>query len=253
MSRSTFEALTVRVDRFIDMDFEGYSGWHDRTKVGSPAYRPAIQQVRSEFIDFLRVCHTRRLAKPSLSMLQIGLGMGGGSHFAFSQVFASTTTIDSNPEVIDRYGRRLEAYSVAEGLSFEHEEGEARAEIVHGFSNTRGLLRSLRARGLRFDAVFIDGDHSLNGVATDWICYEPFVVPGGIVAFHDRVPQPELVHRRAVHVFVEWLLHQPFSPGTVAELGSELGIFYYVKETELVPCLTDSMVTGFLRMRDDPT
>jgi len=35
------------------------------------------------------------------------------------------------------------------------------------------------------DLVFIDGDHSEEGVAADWEAWHSFVVPGGAVVFHD--------------------------------------------------------------------
>lgn len=35
------------------------------------------------------------------------------------------------------------------------------------------------------DFVFIDGDHSYEGVKTDWNCWTPRIIPGGIVALHD--------------------------------------------------------------------
>jgi predicted O-methyltransferase YrrM len=35
------------------------------------------------------------------------------------------------------------------------------------------------------DLVFIDGDHSEEGVAADWEAWQAFVVPGGVVVFHD--------------------------------------------------------------------
>lgn len=38
------------------------------------------------------------------------------------------------------------------------------------------------------DFLFIDGDHSYDGVKADYEMYAPFVRPGGIVAFHDIVP-----------------------------------------------------------------
>jgi predicted O-methyltransferase YrrM len=40
----------------------------------------------------------------------------------------------------------------------------------------------------KLDFLFIDGDHSLEGVANDYRMYGPHVRPGGIVAFHDIVP-----------------------------------------------------------------
>lgn len=35
------------------------------------------------------------------------------------------------------------------------------------------------------DFLFIDGDHSYEGVRADWLVWSPVVRPGGIVAFHD--------------------------------------------------------------------
>lgn len=43
--------------------------------------------------------------------------------------------------------------------------------------------RSLKSKKLDF--LFIDGDHSYEGVKTDFLNYSPLVRPGGIVAFHD--------------------------------------------------------------------
>ena len=38
----------------------------------------------------------------------------------------------------------------------------------------------------KIDYLFIDGDHSYQGVKTDWDLYSPFLKPGSIVAFHDK-------------------------------------------------------------------
>lgn len=42
------------------------------------------------------------------------------------------------------------------------------------------------------DFLFIDGDHTFQGVQSDFIEYAPLVAPGGIIAFHDVVPYPEV-------------------------------------------------------------
>ena len=42
------------------------------------------------------------------------------------------------------------------------------------------------ARGdLRPDFVFIDGDHSYEGLRADWLGWSPLVTPGGMIALHD--------------------------------------------------------------------
>ena len=39
-----------------------------------------------------------------------------------------------------------------------------------------------------FDFIFVDGDHSLEGITRDWHDWSPRVVEGGIVALHDTRP-----------------------------------------------------------------
>lgn len=45
--------------------------------------------------------------------------------------------------------------------------------------------------GRKFDFLFIDGDHEYNGVLEDLIQWYSLVRPGGLIAFHDIVPDEE--------------------------------------------------------------
>ncbi len=45
-------------------------------------------------------------------------------------------------------------------------------------------------KGESYDFIFIDGDHSYEGVAADFINYRPLLSPGGCIAFHDIVDTP---------------------------------------------------------------
>jgi len=45
--------------------------------------------------------------------------------------------------------------------------------------------------GERLDFLFIDGDHTYEGVKQDFEKYSPHVKEGGIIAFHDIVDRPE--------------------------------------------------------------
>lgn len=58
-----------------------------------------------------------------------------------------------------------------------------------------------------FDAAFIDGDHSYEGVRADWLNYSPLIRSGGLVAFHDTWPNAERVEPGIVR-FVDELRHQ---------------------------------------------
>ncbi|MEM4674909.1 MAG: class I SAM-dependent methyltransferase, partial [Nitrososphaerota archaeon] len=42
----------------------------------------------------------------------------------------------------------------------------------------------------KLDFLFIDGDHTYEGVKRDFEIYSPLVRRGGIIAFHDIVPGP---------------------------------------------------------------
>lgn len=55
------------------------------------------------------------------------------------------------------------------------------ATLILGDSHAAEVIEMVRALA-PFDAVFIDGDHSKNGVRQDWETYGPL---GRIVAFHD--------------------------------------------------------------------
>jgi cephalosporin hydroxylase len=87
-------------------------------------------------------------------------------------------------------------FSVDLGLSFER-------CLVHArFATRRQKIVSLRAdsrnpetlnrvrsllRGQPLDLLFIDGDHSYEGVKADFTNYRSLVRPGGLIVFHDIV------------------------------------------------------------------
>jgi cephalosporin hydroxylase len=46
--------------------------------------------------------------------------------------------------------------------------------------------------GREVDFLMIDGDHTYAGVADDYRAYSRFVADGGLIAFHDILPHPEV-------------------------------------------------------------
>ncbi len=52
-------------------------------------------------------------------------------------------------------------------------------------------VRSLFVSG-PVDFAFIDGDHTYAGVKADFVNYGPLVRPGGLIAFHDILPRPDM-------------------------------------------------------------
>jgi Methyltransferase domain len=73
-----------------------------------------------------------------------------------------------------------------------------------------------RLAGRQLDFLFIDGDHSYQGVRQDYEDYSPFVKTGGVIGFHDivqRATHPELevwrfwqelkASQKVTHEFIE--------------------------------------------------
>lgn len=121
------------------------------------------------------------LAAQSPSILcEIGT-FRGGNLLLFSRVAAPTATIISID--ID--------YGSIKQLAFPHlaRPGQ-QIYCLHGDSHTSQTFAKVRKiLGDRLiDFLFIDGDHTLQGVKTDYEMYSLLMRPGGIIALHDIVP-----------------------------------------------------------------
>lgn len=67
------------------------------------------------------------------------------------------------------------------GIDFYDIEGDSHLPEILG--------RVQQIQGVKFfDVAFIDGDHTEEGVRRDFELYAPLVKPGGVVAFHDTIP-----------------------------------------------------------------
>jgi cephalosporin hydroxylase len=63
---------------------------------------------------------------------------------------------------------------------------------VHGNSHSSEVFDKVQAilAGRQVDLLFIDGDHTYDGVRSDYLMYQPLVRSGGLIAFHDIVKTP---------------------------------------------------------------
>ena len=62
-----------------------------------------------------------------------------------------------------------------------------RLHIVEGDSQASTTIDLVRSVTETIDVLFLDGDHSGDGVRADFERWSPLVRPGGLVAFHDTV------------------------------------------------------------------
>jgi len=150
-------------------------------------YRVSIAplQVPSEIIRFLQM--TKEL-KP-LTVLEIGTARGG-TLFLFTRVAmpeARLVTVDlpGGP-----FGGGYPDWMSVLLRSFARDK--QRIDLVRGDSHsdrTNRLVREL-VGSIPVDVLFIDGDHTYEGVRRDFETYSGLVRKGGLVAFHDIVPGP---------------------------------------------------------------
>ncbi len=137
---------------------------------------PSHQQ-RGEILEFIRFARER---EPKVAM-EIGTAQGG-TNFLLSQLLGQLENmigVDlhvSNRRLLGRYGR--------EGVTLSFVEGSSRAD------ETLDRVREILA-GRSIDVLFIDGDHSYFGVREDFRIYRDLVREGGLIAFHDIVPDSE--------------------------------------------------------------
>jgi predicted O-methyltransferase YrrM len=70
--------------------------------------------------------------------------------------------------------------------------GRQTLHIITGDSHSPHTLSTITKKlgPAKLDFLFIDGDHSYDGVKRDFEMYSPLVRTGGLVAFHDIVPHP---------------------------------------------------------------
>jgi cephalosporin hydroxylase len=80
--------------------------------------------------------------------------------------------------------------------------GRQKLHLLRADSHSDETLKSVSSlvADKQLDFLFIDGDHTYDGVKADFEMYSPFVRKGGIVAFHDIAIHPQETGC-AVHLF----------------------------------------------------
>jgi predicted O-methyltransferase YrrM len=142
-------------------------------------------QVRSELREFLLFVQELR----PRAVLEIGTALGG-TFFLLTRVAAPDAvlvTVDlSSPQDLrfggGDVGRRAPLY---EAFAVDQQ----RVRFLAGDSHTPEMRERVETEfaGREVDLLFIDGDHSEEGVRTDYRLYRDLVRAGGAIAFHDIV------------------------------------------------------------------
>lgn len=142
-------------------------------------------QLRPEIEGLLQ----RLREEPPRRMLEIGT-WSGGSLFLFSQV----ATVDAHMISVDlpdgEFGGGYPAWKTP--LYRRFARSGQRLDLLRADSHDPGTFKQVE--GLlddeKLDFLFIDGDHSYEGVRQDFEMYSPLVREGGMIGFHDIAAPP---------------------------------------------------------------
>ena len=139
------------------------------------------QQVR---IELKRLAHEVDKIKP-LNILEIGT-YTGGSLYAWARHFQSCRKIISIDMPMGLRARSCAHTNIKFFRLFDRtKQLYFLREDSHSDRTVNMVSEILGPEPVDF--LFIDGDHSYNGVKQDFDNYRQFMRPGGIVAFHDIV------------------------------------------------------------------
>jgi predicted O-methyltransferase YrrM len=138
-------------------------------------------QIRSELLFWA----TEIAGLRPRNAMEIGTGNGG-------TLFLLCRLAHSHARIISLDNDRGRLGGARKSIYYSFVRDHQRLHVIHGDShNIRTHSRIARKLGLeRLDFLFIDGDHSYEGVKRDFEMYSPLVNPGGVVAFHDIVEHP---------------------------------------------------------------
>jgi cephalosporin hydroxylase len=142
-------------------------------------------QVREEITQFLKLLSQH----PPVTILEVGTEKGG-TFFLLARVAAPNALLLS----LDLPAGDGNSYPPwREPLYRGFAREEQHIELVRKDSHDPRTVERVKdlLAGRPLDLLFIDGDHSYDGVKKDYEMYSPLVARGGAIAFHDIVDGEE--------------------------------------------------------------
>jgi len=142
-------------------------------------------QIESELQTLLNILQKSKIR----FMLEIGTAQGG-TLFLFTQILSPDTTIISLDLPEGQFGGGYKSFKIPFYMNFA--EKNQQIHLLRSNSHLPSSLSKVKSILLRqkLDFLFIDGDHTYNGVKQDYLMYAPLVCKGGLVAFHDICKHP---------------------------------------------------------------
>lgn len=144
-----------------------------------------MHQKKEELIEFIKLI---KRAKPK-RILEIGTSEGGTLFFfsKFAAPDAKIITIDL--PIIRSYA----SYSPAKIPFFKlYKSKQQKIQFLRKDSHQTSTIKKVKKilKNYKLDVLFIDGDHTYEGVKKDFDNFSPFIRKNGIIAFHDIIEHP---------------------------------------------------------------
>ena len=175
-----------------------------------------MPQVRSEITDLAKfvIENTPLKEGKPINILEIGTKFGGTFHIWNSiNPDGMNISIDmsdggqhggiSNEEMDKRDLWFLERFDNCHFIRGNSHDEKICGEMIFKFKEHDFVNRSIDNKLPFLDFLFIDGDHSYEGVKQDFLNFEPLCKPKSIIAFHDIIIS-EHHHSRNVYVGEFW-------------------------------------------------
>ncbi len=141
---------------------------------GSHFFRPL--QKRKEILGLVEVL--RRL-RPS-TICEVGAA-GGGTTFLLAHAAPSDALIITVDLLFSEARKAALRQFARQGQKIICLQGDS-----HQPETVQNVRESLK--GCSLDVLYLDGDHSYQGISEDFALFSPLVRRGGLIVFHDIVP-----------------------------------------------------------------
>ena len=217
--------IIQELDKWVsDKGSVGYTEGEDGYTINYSGTKPieGIQQNRNEIKEFVEYLND---GYNNGTILEIGLGYYGSTHFLWRMIFDKVITIENKNDRIREFGLNIQKYYGKWTLD------DGKSYFIHGNSNDPKTIINLYELTNEVDIIFIDALHSYESVLTDWLVYSPRVKKGGIVAFHDC--EKRFPNRKGVAEFIDDLESgnidgKKYKMNKIVH-STEQGICWYIK------------------------
>jgi len=163
-----------------------------------PTYPEALEFAFSKYFGLIKPAQVKSevealldlLSKEKLKVVMEVGTMNGGTLYLFSRIAAEDATLLSVDLPWARYGYGYPQYKMPFYQTFIR--STQTLHLLRANSHDHSTLDKVKIclDGRPIDFLFLDGDHTYEGIHQDFEMYSPMVKKGGIVGFHDIAPHP---------------------------------------------------------------